>query len=168
MDKNCVERHRVRDELATDSEVRKGSKQPYVNAARIRGKISYLIRGGLPFLKAEVSRGRISRWSNDHPGRPEKSGHRAKGRTVDELSRKEKGIGEDNRNPIRPGRTWKQHRRCEVSVSDERPIPGRMEQEMAQHEEVNFVILDRTAGCRPACQVVWEGGGGPSPYPDFL
>jgi len=38
MDKNCVERHRVRDELARDSKVRKGSKQLYVNAARIRGK----------------------------------------------------------------------------------------------------------------------------------
>jgi hypothetical protein len=48
MDKNCVERHRVRDELASGSEVQKGSKQLYVNAARIRGKISYLIRGGLP------------------------------------------------------------------------------------------------------------------------
>jgi hypothetical protein len=48
MNKNYVERHRVRDELATDSKVRKGSKQPYVNAARVRGKISHLIRGGLP------------------------------------------------------------------------------------------------------------------------
>lgn len=47
MDKNCVERHRVRDELARDSEVRKGSKQPNVNAARVRGKLSNLIRGGL-------------------------------------------------------------------------------------------------------------------------
>ena len=37
------------DELARDSKVQKGSKQPYVNAARVRGKISYLIRGGLPF-----------------------------------------------------------------------------------------------------------------------
>ena len=89
MDKNCVERHRVRDELATDSEVRKGSKQPYVNAARIRGKISNLIRGGLPFLKAEVSRGQSSRWSNDHPGRAGKPGYRAKGQTVEEMSRKE-------------------------------------------------------------------------------
>jgi hypothetical protein len=48
MDKNCVKRHRVWDELASGSEVRKGSKQLYVNTARIRGKISYLIRGGLP------------------------------------------------------------------------------------------------------------------------
>jgi len=51
MDKNCVTRHRVQDELATDSEVRKGSKQLYVNAARIRGKTAYLIRGGLPFFE---------------------------------------------------------------------------------------------------------------------
>ena len=38
MNKNCVERHRVLDKLAADSEVQKGSKQPAVNAARIRGK----------------------------------------------------------------------------------------------------------------------------------
>jgi hypothetical protein len=48
MKKNCVERQKVRDKLATDSEVQKGSKQPYVNAARIRGRLSNLIRGGLP------------------------------------------------------------------------------------------------------------------------
>ncbi len=48
MNKNCVERHRVRDELARDSKVQKGSKQPYVNAARVRGKLTYLIRGDLP------------------------------------------------------------------------------------------------------------------------
>jgi hypothetical protein len=108
MNKNCVKRHRVTDKLATDSEVQKGSKQPYVNAARVRGKISYLIRGDLPGFKwVEVSRGYSSRWSNDHPGRPGKPGHRAKGRTVEELSRKEQGSGEDNRNPARPGRTWK-------------------------------------------------------------
>jgi hypothetical protein len=45
MNKNCVARHRVREELAGDREVQKGSKQPYVNAARVRGKISNLIRG---------------------------------------------------------------------------------------------------------------------------
>ena len=50
MNKNCVTRHRVRDELARDSKVQKGSKQPYVNAARIRGRLSNLIRGGLPIL----------------------------------------------------------------------------------------------------------------------
>jgi len=26
--------------------------------------------------------------------------------------------------------------------------------------------LDRTAGCGPACPVVWEGGVKASPYPD--
>ena len=109
MNKNCVERQKVRDKLARDSEVQKGSKQPYVNAARVRGKLLDLIRGGLPvfFGGAEVSRGRSSRWSNDHPGQSGKPGHRAKGRTVKELSGKEKSNGEDSRNPERPGRAWK-------------------------------------------------------------
>jgi len=48
MNKNHVERHGMRDELAKDSEVRKGSKQSHVNGARVRGKIPHLIRGGLP------------------------------------------------------------------------------------------------------------------------
>jgi hypothetical protein len=39
----------------------------------------------------EVSRGRSSRWSNDHPGREVKASYRAKGRTEGELSRKEQG-----------------------------------------------------------------------------
>jgi hypothetical protein len=38
MNKNCVERRRVSDKLAKDGEVQKGSKQPGVNAARVRGK----------------------------------------------------------------------------------------------------------------------------------
>ena len=109
MDKNCVKRRGVRDELATDSEVQKGSKQLCVNAARIRGKQSHLIRGGLSEGETEVSRGRSSRWSNDHPGRTVKADHRAKGRTVEKLSGKEKDNGEDNRNPTRAGRAWKQH-----------------------------------------------------------
>jgi hypothetical protein len=29
----------------------KGSKRPYVNAARVRGKLAHLIRGGLSFLR---------------------------------------------------------------------------------------------------------------------
>jgi hypothetical protein len=37
----------------------------------------------------------------------------------------------------------------------------------ASKHNINFVILDRTAGCGPACPVVWEGGGRPSPYPDW-
>jgi hypothetical protein len=55
MNKNCVERHKVPDELARDSEVQKGSKQPCVNAARVRGKKSYLIRGGLPIDEGQKS-----------------------------------------------------------------------------------------------------------------
>jgi hypothetical protein len=94
MDKNCVKRRGAPDELASDSKVPKGSKRLYVNAARVRGKRSHLIRGGLRrVLKGterlerssdrgvEVSRGRSSRWSNDHPRRAEKSAYRAKGRT---------------------------------------------------------------------------------------
>ena len=50
MDKNCVRRRRAPGELATDSEAPRGSKRPYVNAARVRGKPSHLIRGGLSFL----------------------------------------------------------------------------------------------------------------------
>jgi hypothetical protein len=55
MNKNCVERRRVPDELAKDSEVRKGSKQPGVNAARIRGRLSHLIRGGLSLSGGQKS-----------------------------------------------------------------------------------------------------------------
>jgi hypothetical protein len=47
MDKNCVRRRGAPGELAIDSEAQKGSKRLYVNAARVRGKLSYLIRGGL-------------------------------------------------------------------------------------------------------------------------
>jgi len=63
MNKNCVERHGVPDELARGREVPKGSKQPYVNAARLRGRLSYLIWGGLLYFGggAEVSRGQSSR-----------------------------------------------------------------------------------------------------------
>ncbi len=47
MDKNCVRRREAPGELAEDSEAPKGSERLYVNAARIRGKLSYLIRGDL-------------------------------------------------------------------------------------------------------------------------
>ena len=43
------------DELARDSEVPKGSKQPDVNAARVRGKRSYLIRGDLSLSGGQKS-----------------------------------------------------------------------------------------------------------------
>ena len=69
----------MRDKLAIDSEVQKGSKQSYVNAARIRGKISHLIRGGLPFFfegqksaEAEVVDGVTTirgSWGNPATGR---------------------------------------------------------------------------------------------------
>jgi hypothetical protein len=68
------------DKLAKDSEIQKGSKQSHVNAARVRGKLSHLIRGGLP-KGAEVSRGHSSR----RMGKPI---YKAKGRTEKELSRK--------------------------------------------------------------------------------
>ena len=48
MNKNRVERHGMPDELARGSKVQRGSEQSYVNAARVRGKKPYLIRGGLP------------------------------------------------------------------------------------------------------------------------
>ena len=79
MNKNCVERHGMPDKLAKDSKVQKGSKQSHVNAARVRGKLSHLIRGDLP-EKAEVSRGHSSR-------RMGKLIYKAKGQTEKELSR---------------------------------------------------------------------------------
>jgi len=81
----------MRDELAQGSEVQSGSKQLHVNAARVRGKIPHLIRGGLP-ERAEVSSGRSSRWRNDHPGRMGKPNYRAKGQTGKELNRKKQDI----------------------------------------------------------------------------
>ena len=73
MNKNRVERHGMPDELARDSKVQKGSKQSHVNAARVRRKLSRLIRGDLP-RGVEVSRGHSSR----RMGKPI---YRAKGRT---------------------------------------------------------------------------------------
>jgi len=51
MDKNCVRRRGALGELARDGKARRGSKRLYVNAARVRGKLSYLIRGGLTSLR---------------------------------------------------------------------------------------------------------------------
>ena len=83
----------MRDELASDSKIQKGSKQSDVNTARLKGKLPNLIWGGLPTekksRKAEVSRSHSSRWSNDHSGRLAKAGYRAKGRTEKKLNRKE-------------------------------------------------------------------------------
>lgn len=47
MNKNRVERHRGRGKLAKDSKAQRGSKRLYVNAARVRRKLSNLNRGGL-------------------------------------------------------------------------------------------------------------------------
>ncbi len=51
----CVKRRGAPDELASDSEVQKGSKRLYVNAAMVRGKRSYLIRGGLSLSGGQKS-----------------------------------------------------------------------------------------------------------------
>jgi hypothetical protein len=55
MDKNYVKRHWVRGKLAKDSKAQEEPKQPGVHGARIRGKVSYLIRGDLFFLKKQES-----------------------------------------------------------------------------------------------------------------
>ena len=52
MDKNCVTRHRVRGKLARDGEAQTGPKQLCVNVARIKRKLSNLIRGDLSSLRA--------------------------------------------------------------------------------------------------------------------
>ena len=51
MNKNCVKRRGMPDKLARDSEVQEGSKQSHVNVARVRGKLSHLIRGDLSHLR---------------------------------------------------------------------------------------------------------------------
>ena len=98
MDKNFVKRHKARGELATDSEAQREPKRPGVNGARVRGKLSHLIRGDLHFFlflkRAGVSSGHSSRWGHDHPRGLVKANYRAKGQTVKELSRKAKGDGE--------------------------------------------------------------------------
>ena len=50
MDKNRIRRRGARGKLARDSDARKGPKRLHVNAAGIGRKLSYLIRGGLPFF----------------------------------------------------------------------------------------------------------------------
>jgi hypothetical protein len=40
---------------------------------------------------------------------------------------------------------------------------GRRRAYPASKHNINFVTLDRTAGCGPACPVVWEGGRLPAP-----
>lgn len=48
MNKNRVERHGAPGKLAKDSKAQAGSKRLNANAARVRGKLSNLNRGGLP------------------------------------------------------------------------------------------------------------------------
>jgi len=50
-DRKCVRRRGARGELAKGSEARKGPKRPPVDAARVRGKLSHLIRGDLSHLR---------------------------------------------------------------------------------------------------------------------
>lgn len=88
----------MRGKLASDSKARKESEQLYVNAARVRRKLSYLIRGDLKAgTPTGFSSGHSSRWGSDHPGRLGKPDYRAKGQTSRELSRKERGdVGSRN------------------------------------------------------------------------
>jgi len=65
MDKNCVGRRGAPGELARDSEAPKGSKRLHVNAARVRGKLSNLIRGDLRRVserRLRRSRGLLIAW----------------------------------------------------------------------------------------------------------
>jgi len=50
MDKNFVKRHWVRGKLAKDGKAQAEPKQPGVHGARVRGKVSHLIRGDLLFF----------------------------------------------------------------------------------------------------------------------
>ena len=50
-DRNCVRRRGALGELAEDSEAQRGPKRPHVDAARVRGKLSHLIRGDLSHLR---------------------------------------------------------------------------------------------------------------------
>ena len=96
MDKNCVRRRGAPGELAIDSEAPKRIKAALRKRSQGQGKVIVPYPGRsakclvdkteeierFPDRVAEVSRGHISRWSNDHPGRAGKPAHRAKGRTV--------------------------------------------------------------------------------------
>ena len=154
MNKNRVKRHGMTDKMARDSKVQKGSKQSHVNAARVRGKLPNLIRGGLS-KRTEVSRGHSSRWSNDHPGRMRKLIHRAKVQTDKELSRKA-----CDKNHSRYLVSWgergeKAEGRMEADVSlvDIR----HPERETAQHEVMTSLYLTEPPNADP--HVLWCGRG---------
>lgn len=70
MNKNRVERHGMPDKLAIDSKVQRGSKQSHVNAARVRGKLSHLIRGDLSAEGQESAEAIVvGGWGNPTTGR---------------------------------------------------------------------------------------------------
>lgn len=92
MNKNCVERHGMPGELATGSKSPKRVKADPCKRSKGQGKESVPYPGrSAGFFSAEVSRGRSSRWGNDHPGRLVKANYRAKGQTGRKLSRKKQG-----------------------------------------------------------------------------
>ncbi len=150
------------DKLAADSKVRKGSKQSHVNAARVRGKLPHLIRGGLP-MRAEVSRGHSSRWSNDHPGQRGKPIYRAKGQTDKELSRKA-----CDTNHSRYLESWGERgekaegrKEADVALVDIR----HPERETAQHEAMTSSYLTEPPDADP--HVRWCGRGVKAPLSRF-
>ena len=85
--------------LAIGSEALNGSKQFRVNAARIRGKKPYLIRGGLQrFFLQKSAAAIVVDGVTSIQGGIVKAIHRAKGQTVRNLSRKKRGH-EGSRHP---------------------------------------------------------------------
>jgi len=146
------------DKLAEGSKVLKGSKQSHVNAARVRGKLPHLIRGDLP-IRAEVSRGHSSRWSNDHPGRTGKLVHRAKGQTDKELSRK--ACDKDHSRYLESwgerGEKAEGRKEADVALVDIR----HPERETVQHEATTSSYLTEPPDADP--HVRWCGRGVKTP-----
>jgi hypothetical protein len=56
MDKNFVKRHKVRGKPAREGKAQEEPKQLCVNGARVRGKLSHLIRGDLLLFEKKESR----------------------------------------------------------------------------------------------------------------
>lgn len=104
-------------------------------------------------MRAEVSRGRSSRWSNDHPGRAGKPAYRAKGQTDKELSRKEKGDGEDSRKLARPDRAW----RVALKVREQAPgARGRYRIEWKE-KALNTKSCGKPFSVGTTCTQRWNG-----------
>ena len=88
------------DKLARDSEVQKGSKQSHVNAARVRGKLSHLIRGDLPRAGQKSAEAIVvGGWGNPSTEPALSAAEVAKGQTEKELSRN----AQDNVSNRHPG-----------------------------------------------------------------